>query len=176
MTDNQINVPLIGDSRITKYSSGNIKKSLSLARKISSSTADEDAHTSESSMLLKRIREGKFNFDDFIKQSELINGKFGSLGGVLKLIPGIGSLSDSQMIQAEERIEQSRVIITSMTLEERANPDLLISDPIRQRSLASECNYSESDISEFIDNFMRMRAMMQQMSMGKVVPFPAFGS
>ena len=67
MTDNQINVSLIGDSRITKYSSGNIKKSLSLARKISSSTANEDTGISGHSMLKKRIREETFNFNDFIR-------------------------------------------------------------------------------------------------------------
>ena len=98
-----------------------------------------------------------------IKQNELIYNKFGSLGGLLKVMPEIGSFSDSQLIQAEERIEQSRVIITSMTLEERANPDLLVSDPIRQQRLTNECNYSESDISKFIDDFMTMRAMRQQM-------------
>lgn len=41
MADNQIDVSSVGDSRITKYSSANINKSLSLARKISNSTAKE---------------------------------------------------------------------------------------------------------------------------------------
>jgi signal recognition particle subunit SRP54 len=96
----------------------------------------------------------------------------GSLGGLLKMIPGMGKMSDSQLKQGEDKLKQAEAMIQSMTKEERANPDLLASTPSRRRRIAKGCGYPEREVNNLIAEFTRMRSMMQQMSMGN---FPGMG-
>jgi len=56
----------------------------------------------------------------------------GSLGGIIKLIPGMNKLSDDQLKQGETQLKRSEAMINSMTVEER-QPDLLASSPGRRR-------------------------------------------
>lgn len=161
MADNQIDVSSVSDSRISKYSSVNINKSLSLARKISNSSAKEDVEPindlpgkstgdkfdiNESAMLTERIMDGNFNFNDIIKYMELLDEST-LLSDLIGTDPEIYSMF--------------KIIISSMTLEERANPDLLISIPVRQRRLANKCGFSYVDINQFVTGFIEMRTMMQ---------------
>ncbi len=180
MADNQIDVSSVGDSRITKYSSVNINKSLGLARKISNSTAKEGIETlddslrklrgedfdpNESAMLTERIIGGRFDFNDFMKQIELLN-ESGSLANLLRMIPGIGKLSDSQLILGEDQLRKAEIIISLMTKDERTYPYMLAQSISRRQRIAENSGYSESDIQNFIAEFKRMRSTMQQMSMG----------
>jgi signal recognition particle subunit SRP54 len=96
----------------------------------------------------------------------------GSLGGLIKMIPGMGKMSEGQLKQGEDQLKKAEAMIQSMTKEERGNPDLLASTPSRRRRIAKGCGYSEGDVSKLITEFTRMRSMMQQMTMGN---FPGMG-
>ncbi len=55
--------------------------------------------------------------------------KMGSMAGVAKKLPGMGSMLDnSQLAQVEMWIKRSKAIICSMTKRERANSELLLTD------------------------------------------------
>jgi signal recognition particle subunit SRP54 len=133
--------------------------------------AQEDFDIADAAKLTEKILEAKFDFNDFIKQMRMLKN-MGSLGGLLKMIPGMGKISDGQLKQGEDQLKKAEAMIQSMTKEERANPDLLASTPSRRRRIAKGCGYSESDVSKLIAEFTRMRSMMQQMSMGN---FPGMG-
>ncbi|PSB52094.1 signal recognition particle protein [Chamaesiphon polymorphus] len=133
--------------------------------------AQEDFDIADAAKLTEKIIEARFDFNDFIKQMRLLKN-MGSLGGLLKMIPGMGKLSDGQLKQGEDQLKKAEAMIQSMTKEERGNPDLLASTPSRRRRIAKGCGYSESDVSKLISEFTRMRSMMQQMSMGN---FPGMG-
>jgi signal recognition particle subunit SRP54 len=133
--------------------------------------AQEEIDIADAAKLTEKILEAKFDFDDFIKQMRLLKN-MGSLGGLLKMIPGMGKLSGEQLKQGEDQLKKAETIINSMTKEERANPDLLASVPNRRRRIAKGCGYSEADVSKLIAEFTRMRTMMQQMTMGN---FPGMG-
>ena len=92
----------------------------------------------------------------------------GSLGGLLKMIPGMGKLSGEQLSKGEEQLKKTEAMISSMTKEERGNPDLLAKVPSRRRRIAKGSGHQESDVSKLITEFTRMRGMMQQMSMGNM--------
>jgi len=133
--------------------------------------AQEDFDVADAAKLTEKILEAKFDFNDFIKQMRLLKN-MGSLGGLLKMIPGMSKLSDGQLKQGEDQLKKAEAMIQSMTKEERGNPDLLASTPSRRRRIAKGCGHEEADVSKLISEFTRMRSMMQQMSMGN---FPGMG-
>jgi tetratricopeptide (TPR) repeat protein len=183
MSDNQINISSVGDTKIAKYSSDNIKKGLSLAKKLSHldheqgaisdfaklleiiEIAQKDFDVTDTAKLTEKICEAKFDFNDFLKQMQMLKN-IGSLGGLLKTIPGMGKLSDAQIKQGEDHLKKAEIMIASMMEEERADPDLLAGSIIRQQRVAEDSGYGEKDVRKFIAEFVRMRSMMQQMSMG----------
>jgi signal recognition particle subunit SRP54 len=133
--------------------------------------AQEDFDIADAAKLTEKILEAKFDFNDFIKQMRMLKN-MGSLGGLMKMIPGMGKISDTQLKQGEDQLKKAEAMIQSMTKEERGNPDLLASTPSRRRRIAKGCGYTETDVSKLIAEFTRMRTMMQQMSMGN---FPGMG-
>jgi signal recognition particle subunit SRP54 len=133
--------------------------------------AQEDFDIADAAKLTEKIIEAKFDFNDFIKQMRLLKN-MGSLGGLLKMIPGMGKISEGQLKQGEDQLKKAEAMIQSMTKQERGNPDLLASTPSRRRRIAKGCGYAESDVSKLITEFTRMRSMMQQMTMGN---FPGMG-
>jgi signal recognition particle subunit SRP54 len=133
--------------------------------------AQEEVDIADVAKLTEKILEAKFDFNDFIKQMRLLKN-MGSLGGLLKMIPGMGKLSDGQLKQGEDKLKQAEAMIQSMTKDERANPDLLSSTPSRRRRIAKGCGFSEGEVNNLIAEFTRMRSMMQQMTMGN---FPGMG-
>jgi signal recognition particle subunit SRP54 len=92
----------------------------------------------------------------------------GSLGGLLKMIPGMNKISADQLDRGEQQLKRAEAAINSMTAEERANPELLAKIPTRRRRVAKGCGQSESDISKLISEFTRMRSMMKQISNGNM--------
>jgi signal recognition particle subunit SRP54 len=133
--------------------------------------AQEDFDIADAAKLTEKIMEAKFDFNDFIKQMRMLKN-MGSLGGLLKMIPGMGKISEGQLKQGEDQLKKAEAMIQSMTKDERANPELLASTPTRRRRIAKGCGYSEPDVNKLIAEFTRMRTMMQQMSMGN---FPGMG-
>ncbi len=127
--------------------------------------AQDEIDIADAAKLTEKILEAKFDFNDFIKQMRLLKN-MGSLGGLLKMIPGMGKLSDGQLKQGEDKLKQAEAMIQSMTKEERGNPELLASTPSRRRRIAKGCGYAEGEVNQLIAEFTRMRTMMQQMTMG----------
>jgi signal recognition particle subunit SRP54 len=134
--------------------------------------AQEEIDIADAAKIQEKILAAKFDFDDFIKQMRMIKS-MGSLGGLLKMIPGMGGkLSDDQLKQGEDQLKKAEAMISSMTKAERQDPDLLSSNPSRRRRIAKGCGRTESEVNQLISQFTQMRNMMQQMSMGN---FPGMG-
>jgi signal recognition particle subunit SRP54 len=133
--------------------------------------AQDEIDIADAAKLTEKILEAKFDFNDFIKQMRLLKN-MGSLGGLLKMIPGMGKMTEGQLKQGEDKLKQAEAMIQSMTKEERGNPELLASTPSRRRRIAKGCGYAEKEVNQLIAEFTRMRTMMQQMTMGN---FPGMG-
>jgi len=127
--------------------------------------AQEAIDIGDAAELQNKILEATFDFDDFLKQMRLMKN-LGSMGNLLKMIPGMGKLSSSDIEKGEKELKRTEAMISSMTQEERRNPDLLAKTPSRRRRIAKGSGHSESDVSKLISNFTKMRVMMQQMGMG----------
>lgn len=133
--------------------------------------AQEQIDIADAEKMQEKMLSAKFDFNDFVKQLRLLKN-MGSLGGLLKMIPGMGKLSDDQLRQGETQLKRAESMINSMTLEERKNPDILASSPSRRRRIARGAGYQESDVTKLVTDFTKMRTLMQQMGQGGLPGMP----
>ena len=130
--------------------------------------AQEAVDIADAEKLQEKILEAKFDFDDFLKQTRLMKN-MGSLGGIMKMIPGMaGKISDDQLRQGETQLRRVEAMINSMTKQERKNPELLSGSPSRRRRIAKGAGYQDRDVSKLVSDFQKMRTMMQQMGSGQM--------
>ncbi|MGB7440958.1 MAG: signal recognition particle protein [Coleofasciculaceae cyanobacterium] len=129
--------------------------------------AQEEIDIADAAKMQEKMLSAKFDFSDFLKQMRLLKN-MGSLGGLMKLVPGMGKLSSDQLQKGESKLKQSEAMINSMTKEERSNPDLLASSPSRRRRIARGSGHSEADVSNLVSEFTKMRSLMQQMGQGQM--------
>lgn len=127
--------------------------------------AQEAIDLSDVETMQSKILEATFDFNDFLKQMRLMK-KMGSFGSLLKMIPGMGKISSADIEKGEGELKRTEAMISSMTVQERANPDLLAQSPSRRRRVAKGSGHSEADVSKLVTNFSRMRSLMQQMGRG----------
>lgn len=115
--------------------------------------------------LAEKMLANKFDFDDFLKQSQMVK-QMGSLAGMLKMMPGAAGISNDALAQAEERLKMSESLIRSMTKKERADPDLLIghvSASSRIRRIARGAGREVKQAETLVADFQKMRMMMRNM-------------
>ncbi len=127
--------------------------------------AQEEIDLADVEKMQSKIMEAKFDFNDFIKQMRLLKN-MGSLGGVLKLIPGMGKISGADLAKGETQLQRTESMINSMTKAEKADPDLLAQSPSRRRRVAKGSGFEEKDVSKLVTDFTKMRSMMQNMGRG----------
>lgn len=127
--------------------------------------AQEEFDLADAEKMQEKILSAKFDFTDFLKQLRMLKN-MGSLGGFIKMIPGMNKLSDDQLKQGETQLKRCEAMINSMTRQERHDPDLLASSPSRRRRIAAGSGYRESDVTKLVGDFQKMRSLMQQMGQG----------
>lgn len=134
---------------------------VSLVEKAAAEVSDAEALRMQEKML-----DATFDFDDFLKQSELV-GKMGSIGGVAKMLPGMGNMvSDKQLKDVEARLKRSKAMIQSMTKQERRSPELLITDKTARSRIiriTKGAGQSYDDGILFMSEFQKMKTMMSRM-------------
>jgi signal recognition particle subunit SRP54 len=136
--------------------------------------AQMDFDEEEAKRMEKRIKQNKFDFNDFLGQMQQIK-KMGDLKSLIGMIPGVGKALKDAPID-DKAISRVEAIIQSMTPTERANPDLL--NLGRKKRIARGCGQTPEQINMFIKNFNDMRKMMHQMAnmpMGKMGMPPGMG-
>mmetsp|Transcript_18172 Transcript_18172/g.37870 ORF Transcript_18172/g.37870 Transcript_18172/m.37870 type:complete len:543 (-) Transcript_18172:31-1659(-) len=130
--------------------------------------AQEKMDQKEAERLTQKMMDATFNFEDFLRQSQMMSS-MGSMGGLLKMMPGMGKIDPSKLSEAENRLKIASSLIQSMTLRERRYPELLITDRTassRLQRIARGSGRTKRDADAFIGDFQRMRTMMQRMSKG----------
>ena len=137
--------------------------------------ARDEINLEEAEQLKTKMLEARFDFTDFLKQTRMLKN-MGSLGGMMKLIPGMNKMvNDDQLKQGEIQLKRAEAMIGSMTLVERQDPDLLANSPGRRKRIAKGSGHTEKDVTELVSNFQRMRTFMQQMTSGQMGGFPGMG-
>ncbi|HOF65320.1 MAG TPA: signal recognition particle protein [Bacilli bacterium] len=111
-----------------------------------------------------KMMEGSFTLNDMLEQMKQIR-KLGSLGGILKLIPGMPKITPEQQQKAEKELKDFETIINSMTLEERNNPAILKNS--RKQRIARGSGKTNADINKVLKKYDSMKQMMKQMQQYK---------
>ena len=125
--------------------------------------AQEVIDENEAKSLEEKIKSQKFDLNDFLKQLQTIK-RLGSLGGILKLIPGMPKIDD--LTPAEKEMRKVEAIIQSMTKEERKKPDILKAS--RKIRIAKGSGTEVSDVNKLLKQFDQMKSMMKMFSSGKM--------
>lgn len=109
-----------------------------------------------------RMMSGQFTLDDMLVQFQQIK-KMGSLGGMMKLIPGMGQMAGQiDEAKADKSMKVNEAIILSMTAEERANPNILKAS--RKNRIAMGSGTKVSDVNRVLSQFEKTKQMMKQMA------------
>ena len=125
--------------------------------------AEDAIKKEEAEVAIARMMTAKFDFNDFLKQYKMVMG-MGSMGEVMKMIPGMNKVTEKQIAALEKKYKQYESMISSMTKKEREAPELLAKSPSRRRRVARGSGRTEQDIAELVATFTGMRQQMQTMS------------
>ncbi|MCX7878749.1 MAG: signal recognition particle protein, partial [Ignavibacteria bacterium] len=109
--------------------------------------------------LEEKINKDKFDFNDFLDQLRQIK-KMGSLSQLMSMLPGVDKALKGKEID-EKPLRQMEAVISSMTIEERTNPDIL--NGSRRKRIASGSGTSIQDVNRVIKQFYEMQKMMKQL-------------
>jgi signal recognition particle subunit SRP54 len=132
----------------------------------------EKVHDAEVKVPQKKAKEllsGKFTLTDMYEQFSAVKN-MGPFSKVLKMLPGMSyNVPDEMLNTAEGRLDKWRVIIQSMTPEEKENPKLLNSS--RARRIARGSGTTEKDVKELVKQYFMMRKMLKMFKRKKNLPF-----
>jgi len=125
----------------------------------------------EAKKLTKKLKKGKFNYEDFLNQLEQMK-KLGSMKNLLSMIPGMGGmlkqLGDIDLENSSE-IKKIKAMISSMTPKERQNPDLIKESASRRRRIAQGAGLSVQEINRINKQFQNAAKMAKKFA-GKKIP------
>ena len=110
-----------------------------------------------------KMAAGKFTLVDFQKSMKQIK-KLGSMGEIMKMIPGMGGMVDAMQGMGNPDKDMGHIdgIINSMTPWEREHPDKI--DRSRRNRIAKGSGSAPNEISSLIKQFETMSGMMSKMS------------
>jgi signal recognition particle subunit SRP54 len=120
-----------------------------------------------------RMMSGTFTLDDFMAQLNQVR-KMGSLGGIMKLMPGVTKEMRSAASNVDDgELNKIEAIVRSMTLGERRNPAIL--DGSRRTRIARGSGTSVNAVNHLLKQFGEMRKMMKQMGNPNAPVMPGMG-
>lgn len=124
--------------------------------------AQENITENDASQMAHKIQKNRFTLSDFRDQMRAIQ-KMGSLESILKMLPGMGDLSQKMqgMPSPDEEFKKFESIINSMTLQEREDHTVL--NGSRRARIAKGSGTTVTDVNRFIKRFEESQRMMKQM-------------
>jgi signal recognition particle subunit SRP54 len=87
----------------------------------------------------------------------------------------MNKIDDGMLRQGEQQLKRIEAMIGSMTVAERAKPELLASQPSRRRRIAAGSGHTSADVDKMLADFQKMRGFMQQMTRGGMPGMPGMG-
>jgi signal recognition particle subunit SRP54 len=117
----------------------------------------------------KAILSGKFTLTDMYEQFEAMKG-MGPFKKLLKMLPGMSyDIPEDMVNTAEDRLEKWRVVIQSMTPQEKDDPKIFNSSRIKR--VARGSGASEKEVKELLKQYSMMRRMLKTLRRKKKLPF-----
>ncbi len=129
--------------------------------------AQEVVDKEEAVKFQKKVKKGDLDLDDFLTQMRQVK-KMGSMGDLMKKIPGMGKMlgpdMDSMNDAAEEELKYTEAIILSMTPKERHRPKII--NGSRRKRIALGSGTSVQEVNRLLKDFEKMKKMMKRLMKG----------
>lgn len=126
--------------------------------------AQQDYDAKKAEEVAEKMKENTFDFNDFVDQIEQVE-KMGPLDQLMKMIPGMANNPQLKNVNFDKKqIVYIKAIISSMTKEERENPELL--NPSRRRRIATGSGRPIVEVNRMIKQFKQARDMMSKITKG----------
>ena len=123
----------------------------------------------ESLDAFKKMKKGKYDLEDFLKQFNQIK-KLGPMENLLKMIPGAKKMGLTDVKIDPKEMARLEAIVLSMTPEERRNPDIIKAS--RKERIAKGCGQNVQAVNKLLTQFEQSKKMMKLMSNGNMkLPF-----
>ncbi|MBM7555314.1 signal recognition particle protein [Halanaerobacter jeridensis] len=143
--------------------------------------AEEEMDQKKAQELEEKLRKNEFTLEDFMDQLEQVRN-MGSFKEILNMIPGVGNkIKDLDM--DEGQLDKIEAIISSMTKEEKRDPEMIKGS--RRRRIANGSGTEVQDVNRLLKQFKQTQKMMKQVGdmqkgglggkMGGGGNFPFFG-
>ena len=127
--------------------------------------AEREFDQDQAAELERKIRKQEFTFDDFLGQMKQIR-RMGPLSGLLKMLPGVSGMGLGDLKVDDRDLDRLQAIITSMTPEERAHPEIL--NGSRRRRIARGSGTTVQAVNQLVKQFGQMQKLMRQLQQGKM--------
>ena len=130
--------------------------------------AEEVIDQDEAMKTAKKMKEGKFDLEDFLSQMKQIK-KLGPLENLIKMIPGVPKELKGVKVDPKD-MAHIEAIILSMTPYERRHPEVL--KATRKQRIAKGSARSVEEVNRLLKQFDQMKTMMKQFKNGNFkMPF-----
>ena len=125
--------------------------------------APESLDQEEAMRLTERMMSGRFTLNDMYKQMEMMS-KIGTIDKIVSHLPssffgGLGTMDRKQKEEMQGNLERFRVIMDSMTEDEKNEPNILKAERIRR--IARGSGVKEKNVRELLAQWNRSRKMMK---------------
>ncbi len=127
--------------------------------------AAETIDKEKAEKIAAKMKKGSFDMDDLAEQLKQMK-KLGGMQGVLSMLPGVGKVK-SQLDAAgldDKILTRQEAIISSMTRQERANPDVI--NGSRRKRIAMGSGVEVSEVNKLLKMHRQMSDMMKKMGKG----------
>ncbi len=125
--------------------------------------AEESLKGKDAEKAARRLISGKFNLNDMYDQMDMISG-MGPLSKVAEMLPfgQSAKIKNIDMDDTQNKLQRFRVIMDSMTSEEREKPDLIRSSRIKR--IARGAGVENKDVKELLKYYNMTKRMMKGFS------------
>jgi signal recognition particle subunit SRP54 len=127
--------------------------------------AAETFDKEKSEKLAAKMKKGSFDMDDLAEQLKQMK-KLGGMQGVLSMLPGVGKVKN-QLDAAgldDKILTRQEAIISSMTKQERRDPDVI--NGSRRKRIAAGSGVEVSEVNKLLKMHRQMSDMMKKMGKG----------
>jgi signal recognition particle subunit SRP54 len=114
--------------------------------------------------LAKKIIEEDFDLNDFCEQIEVMQ-KAGPLDKIMEMMGLKASIPKEELMIQEEKMKKWKVIVSSMTPEERKNPEIINYSRIKR--IAKGSGTREEDVKELLASYKKIKKMINIIKPGR---------
>jgi signal recognition particle subunit SRP54 len=120
--------------------------------------------------LEKKLRKSQFTLEDFRDQMVQVR-KMGSLGDIMKMIPGMGKLKQMKNLDVDEKeFVKIEAIINSMTPRERHQHSII--NGSRRKRIAKGSGTRVQDVNRLLKNYTQLLKMLKKLNKGGMNGIP----